>query len=99
MAWLVREPEKRVDPRLIFPAARSVIVCLLNYFTPHDHSSDPQRGKISRYAWGDDYHDIVREKLNQLLGWIKLEHKEADGKAYVDTAPVMDKAWAVRAGL
>lgn len=99
MAWLAREPEKRSDPRLIFPGAKSVIVLLLNYYTPHEHGPDPSKGKISRYAWGDDYHDLVKNKLHELLEWIKTEVPGADGKVCVDTAPVMDKAWAVRAGL
>jgi len=99
MSWMVREPEKRTDPRLIFPEARSVIALALNYYTPHEHDTDPGRGKISRYAWGDDYHDVVREKLILLLDWIKAEVPGADGKACVDTAPIMDKAWAVRAGV
>ena len=99
MAWLAREPEKRLDPRLIFPDAKSIVVCALNYFTPHEHINDPGSGKISRYAWGDDYHDVVRERLHQLLDWINSERPDSQGKVCVDTAPVMDKAWAVRAGL
>ena len=99
MSWMEREPEKRADPRLVFPEARSVIALALNYYTPHEHENDSARGKISRYAWGDDYHDVVREKLNSLLEWIKTEVPGTDGKACVDTAPIMDKAWAVRAGI
>ncbi|HXG86206.1 MAG TPA: tRNA epoxyqueuosine(34) reductase QueG [Pyrinomonadaceae bacterium] len=99
MQWLEREPEKRIDPRLIFPEAKSVVVVVLNYFTPHEHDEDDGRGKISRYAWGDDYHDVVKEKLRELLSWIKSENTQIDGKICVDTAPVMDKAWAARAGL
>jgi epoxyqueuosine reductase len=99
MAWLEREPEKRSDPRLLFPEAKSVIVIALNYFTKYEHEEDPEKGKISRYAWGDDYHDIVREKLKELLDWIRSEDPSATGKICVDTAPMMDKAWAVRAGL
>ena len=99
MAWLAHEPEKRADPTLVSPGAKSVIVCALNYFTPHYHDNDPKKGKISRYAWGDDYHDVVKEKLNALLAWITTQRPDAEGKACVDTAPVMDKAWAVRAGL
>ncbi len=99
MAWLEREPEKRTDPRLLFPGARSVIVALLNYYTDHQHEDDAGKGKISRYAWGDDYHLVVREKLQGLLDWIKSESPDVDGKICVDTAPMMDKAWAVRAGL
>jgi epoxyqueuosine reductase len=99
MAWMEREPEKRSDPRLLFPAANSVIVVALNYFTAHAHDPDTDEGKISRYAWGDDYHDVVREKMSQLLDWITTENPNAMGKICVDTAPMMDKAWAVRAGL
>ena len=97
MAWMEREPEKRMDPRAIYPEARSVLVVAMNYFTPHEH--EPGNGKISRYAWGDDYHDIVRERLKLLLERIRVEFEGADGKICVDTAPVMDKAWAVRAGI
>ena len=66
MAWLERVPRKRTDPALIFPEARTVVAVALNYFTPHDHRDSPQRGKISRYAWGDDYHDhgLVAAKEN-----------------------------------
>jgi len=76
-----------------------VIVVALNYFTKHKHEKNADEGKISRYAWGDDYHDVVREKLTELLDWIKSENPSAAGKICVDTAPMMDKAWAVRAGL
>ncbi|CAN5398307.1 tRNA epoxyqueuosine(34) reductase QueG [soil metagenome] len=99
MAWMEREPEKRSDPTLLFPGAKSVVVVALNYFTAHEHEDVSSRGKISRYAWGDDYHDVVREKLHELLAWIKSENPDADGKICVDTAPMMDKAWAVKAGL
>jgi epoxyqueuosine reductase len=99
MLWMEREPEKRTNPQLLFGGAKSVIVVALNYFTPHEHSDSSDKGKISRYAWGDDYHDVVKEKLRELLAWIKAEMPEADGKVCVDTAPIMDKAWAQRAGL
>lgn len=99
MAWLAREPEKRADPRCIFPEARSVIVVAMNYFTPFEHRDSPDAGKISRYAWGDDYHEILKQNLRRLLERIKLAEPEAEGKICIDTAPVMDKAWAVRAGL
>lgn len=99
MTWMEREPEKRADPRVLFPGAKSVVVVAVNYFTPHEHGSDLGEGKISRYAWGDDYHDAVREKLSRLLDWIRSEVPGADGKICVDTAPFIDKAWAVRGGL
>jgi len=97
MAWLAREPEKRIDPRLIFPEAKSMIVVAMNYFTPHEHGESV--GKISRYAWGEDYHEILKERLRALLAWIEAEIPDAKGKVCVDTAPVMEKAWAARAGL
>ena len=99
MKWLEREPEKRSDPNLLLPGAKSIIVVALNYFTPHEHEEDSDKGKISRYAWGDDYHDVVKEKLRELFAFIKSERPETEGKVCVDTAPIMDKAWAVRAGL
>lgn len=99
MAWMEREPGKRADPRVLFPGAKSVIVAAVNYFTPQKHSREAGVGKISRYAWGDDYHDVVRGRLRELLEWIKSQDASIDGKACVDTAPMMDKAWAVRGGL
>lgn len=96
MAWMTREPEKRADPRVLFPGAKSVVVVAVNYYTPHKHEPT---GKISRYAWGDDYHDVVGEKLRDLLAWIKTEEPSVNGKICVDTSPFMDKAWAVRGGL
>lgn len=99
MKWMERDPEKRADPRAIFPDARSVVVLAMNYFTPHEYSDDNDRGKISRYAWGDDYHGVMRVRLRELLEWVKIEVPGAEGKICVDTAPIMEKAWAVRAGL
>lgn len=99
MRWMEREPEKRADPRIYYPAAKSVIAFALNYYTPHEHEESDEKGKVSRYAWGDDYHDVLQEKLRRLLSWIKEEIAEADGKICADIQPVMDKAWAVRAGL
>ncbi len=99
MGWMERDSEKRTNPTAVFPAAKSVIVVALNYYTPHQHQNDRGTGKISRYAWGDDYHDVMSEKLKSLLAWIKQEWPAADGKICVDIQPMMDKAWAVRAGL
>lgn len=99
MSWMARDPEKRTDPVQIFPTARSVIVVALNYYTPEQHSSSPNTGKVSRYAWGDDYHDVVGTKLRALLSWIQAYVPTATGKVCVDIQPMMDKAWAVRAGL
>jgi epoxyqueuosine reductase len=99
MSWMERDVHKRVDPREIFPTAKSVVVVALNYFTPDKHQEDPTTGKVSRYAWGDDYHDVVGGKLRSLLAWIKEQWPTTEGKVCVDIQPMMDKAWAVRAGL
>jgi epoxyqueuosine reductase len=99
MSYMAREPEKRSDPRLLLPSAKSVIALALNYYRPEQHVNDPEIGKISRYAWGDDYHDVMREKLSSLLAWIRELQPEVEGKACVDTSPILDKAWAMKAGL
>jgi epoxyqueuosine reductase len=99
MAWLERDPEKRADPTLLFPEAKSIVVVALNYYTPHEHEDSDEKGKVSRYAWGDDYHDVLKEKLRDLFAFIKSIDETAEGKVCVDTAPIMDKAWAARAGL
>jgi epoxyqueuosine reductase len=99
MSWMTRDPAKRTDPRQIFPAARSVVAVALNYYTPHQHGSNSASGKVSRYAWGDDYHEVLGDKLHQLLSWIRQQWPKADGKVCVDIQPTLDKAWAVLAGL
>ena len=99
MEWMARNSEMRTDPRTLFPGACSVVVVALNYYTDAEHASSPQTGKISRYAWGDDYHDVLSSKLKSLLSWIQEQFPEARGKVCVDIQPMMDKAWAQRAGL
>jgi len=97
MAWMESHQDKRADVHMLMPHARSIIVTATNYYTPNTH--DEISGKVSRYAWGDDYHDVVREKLSELLDWIKSHDATINAKICVDTVPFMDKAWAVRAGL
>ena len=106
MKWMERDPAQRADPRRFWPSTRSIVVVALNYYTPHEHevrtgggSDRVKSGKVSRYAWGDDYHEVMGEKLRELLSWIKRQWPETDGKVCVDIQPVMDKAWAERAGL
>jgi epoxyqueuosine reductase len=99
MSYMSRDPERRADPRLLLPSAKSVVSVAINYFRPEKHGAAPETGKISRYAWGDDYHDVLRDKLKSLLEWIRDRKPEVEGKICVDSAPMMDKAWAARAGL
>ena len=75
MAWLEREPEKRSNPKLLFAEAKSIIVVAMNYFTPHEHDQDETKGKISRYAWGDDYHCLTG-KAAGTFRWNKSESRK-----------------------
>ena len=99
MAWLERDVERRIDPRQILPSAQSVIVFGKNYYTPHEHSRHPDHAKISRYAWGRDYHRVLPKKLKKLHRHILSLVPDAENRWYVDTGPPMEKSWAVRAGL
>lgn len=99
MHWMGKNVEKRIDPSLVVPGAKSVISVALNYYTPQQHSEDPQAGKISRYAWGDDYHIHVTKRIQSLFECIIQLAPESVGRYYVDTGPVMDKVWAARAGI
>jgi epoxyqueuosine reductase len=98
MQYLERNLDKREDVSLILPGAKSVIVVARNYYTDHDHSEGAV-GKISRYAWGDDYHDVLKPLLHQLSAEIDEIVPGSTSRVYVDTGPVMEKEWAVRAGL
>ena len=99
MQWMENHFEKRVDPRRLVEGAESVVSLLHNYYQPHEHASDPARGRISRYAWGDDYHDVLKEKLFTLFAWLDEQAGGISGRVFVDSAPVLDKAWAQRSGL
>lgn len=99
MEWMERNRERRIDPREIVEGAESVICLAMNYYTPHAHSDRKEHGKISRYAWGDDYHDIMGERLREFEEWMQVEFPGVRTRRYVDTGPVMEKAWAVRAGI
>jgi epoxyqueuosine reductase len=99
MVWMERNRTRRTDPREIVPGARSVISLAMNYYTPYGISDEQDRGKISRYAWGDDYHEIISNLLDKLWQFIFSFEPDAVGRYYVDTGPVMDKVWASRAGI
>jgi epoxyqueuosine reductase len=99
MAWMQRDPQRRTDPRMVLEGARSVIGVAMNYYSPEQHSADPDKARISRYAWGDDYHDLLTARLGRLEEFIVERYPGAATRRYVDTGPVMDKAWAVRSGI
>jgi epoxyqueuosine reductase len=87
----------RINPLKLFQGAKSVITLLQNYY-PEEHQ-DPQSPKVSKYAYGKDYHSIIRNKLNQFLKLLKDQIGEIHGRGFVDSAPVLERAWAVRSGL
>ena len=96
MAWM--DNPKRWQPELILPGARSLVFVALNYYTPTSHSDSPQVGKISRYAWGRDYHRVLGKRLKALSSWMEAEY-ECRTRFYVDTGPIAEKPWAMKAGL
>ncbi|WP_019509456.1 tRNA epoxyqueuosine(34) reductase QueG [Pleurocapsa sp. PCC 7319] len=97
MNWMASP--KREDIRTCMPEVRSLISVALNYYTPHQHSDDPEIAKISRYGWGRDYHKVMGKKLKQLSNWLRSQDEGILTRYYVDTAPVQDKVWAERAGI
>lgn len=100
MHYMANHFDKRVDPRLLVDGAKSVISVLHNYY-PGDEVVQPEGApKISRYAWGKDYHKVLKKKLYQLLAFIQETiSPDVQGRVFVDSAPVLDKHWAKRAGL
>jgi epoxyqueuosine reductase len=99
MAWMGRTPEKRADPRQVLPGCRSIISVGINYLTEHRADERPGYGRIARYAWGKDYHNVLGDRLKQLERRLRSLAPEAVTRSYVDTGPVMEKAWAEQAGL
>lgn len=99
MVWMGQAPNKRADPRLVLPDCRSVISVGINYLTEHRADERPGYGRIARYAWGKDYHKVLGDRLSQLEHHIRRLAPEAVTRSYVDTGPVMEKAWAEQAGL
>jgi epoxyqueuosine reductase len=98
MSYMANHFDKRLDPRLLVDDAKTVISLLFNYYTDQQQS-DPEAPKISKYAYGEDYHYVIKDKLKELLAFIQTEIGEVNGRGFVDSAPVMDKAWAKKAGL
>lgn len=97
MQYMERYFDLRVDPTRLVPGARSVITVLLNYFPSTSQPAD--RPRVSKYAYGKDYHKVIREKLNGLLTLIRENIGEVQGRGFVDSAPVLERSWAQRSGL
>ncbi len=99
MSYLTRQAPKRKDPGLVLQNACSMLVLPTNYFSPESLSDSPLNGRISRYAWGDDYHSPVGERLEKLQQSIELAEPAATTLSYVDTGPVMEKVWGAHSSL
>ncbi|MEM7726974.1 MAG: tRNA epoxyqueuosine(34) reductase QueG [Cyanobacteria bacterium P01_A01_bin.45] len=101
MEWM--KNAKRKDIKLVMPQARSLICLALNYYTPHQHSENKEYAKISRYAWGRDYHKVMDKKLKFFSGWLQTFGKnfgeDIKTRYYADTGPIQDKVWAQTAGI
>ena len=97
MQYMENHFDKRLNPTLLVEDAKSVISLLLNYYPSETQNKDSY--KISKYAYGQDYHFVIKEKLKELLHTIQTEIGEVSGRAFVDSAPVLDKAWAAKSGL
>lgn len=97
MSYMERHFDLRIDPRKLVPDAKSVITLLLNYYPEEEQKEDAP--KIAKYAWGLDYHYVIREKLNELLAFINKNIGEVAGRGFVDSAPVLERSWAQRSGL
>ena len=97
MSYLENHFDLRVDPRKLVPNAKSVITLLLNYYP--NESQDIDSPKIAKYAWGMDYHDVIKEKLKALFAYINQHIGQIDGRGFVDSAPVLERTWANKSGL
>ncbi|WP_076547967.1 tRNA epoxyqueuosine(34) reductase QueG [Maribacter ulvicola] len=97
MSYMANHFDKRLDPRKLVEGSKSVISLLLNYYPEETQTEDSY--KISKYAYGQDYHHVIKTKLRQLQEFISEEIGEVNGRAFVDSAPVLDKAWAAKSGL
>lgn len=98
MSYLENHFDKRLDPTLLVPGARSVVSLVYNYFPSRDLAK-PNELKVAKYAYGEDYHFVVKDKLKTFIERIREEIGDVAGRAFVDSAPVMERAWAARSGL
>lgn len=98
MSYMANHFDKRVDPRLLVPGAKSVISLAYNYYS-NVRQIDPEAPQISMYAYGKDYHKVVKKKLQQMLEWMKTSFSNINGRVFVDSAPVLERDWARRSGL
>ncbi len=99
MAWMERGREKRADLQHVLPGAKTVICTATNYYTAGDTAEVMPAGRVSRYAWGEDYHKVIEKRQNEFVTWFQKNFPQESIKAYVDTGPLLEKALAEEAGL
>ena len=97
MGYMAHHFDKRLDPRLLVDGAKTIVSLLFNYFP--EEKQNENAPKIAKYAYGEDYHFVIKDKLNELLVYLREKIGEVNGRVFVDSAPVMDKAWAKKSGL
>lgn len=98
MAYMQNHFDKRLDPRLLVDGSKTVVSLLFNYYSTQKQN-DITAPKISKYAYGHDYHDVLKAKLHELLNWMREHIGEINGRAFVDSAPILERAWATKSGL
>jgi len=99
MSYMERNFDKRLDPRKLVESSKSVVSLLFNYYPPESARLGQSHFKISKYAYGEDYHRVIKDKLKEMLSELRDEIGQIEGRAFVDSAPILEKAWAERSGL
>ncbi|WP_143959583.1 tRNA epoxyqueuosine(34) reductase QueG [Litoribacter populi] len=99
MAYMANHFDKRLDPRLLVDGAKTVVSLIYNYYPPEKLPEGKQDYKLAKYAYGKDYHFVVKDKLKEFLFSLKEKVGEVDGRAFVDSAPVMERQWAAKSGI
>ncbi len=99
MGWMARDPDRRADPSRVLPGCRSIISVGINYYTNHRATERAGEGRIARYAWGRDYHELSANGCRNWKGISEPSLPTGVTRSYVDTGPIMEKAWAERSGL
>ncbi|HNP62092.1 MAG TPA: tRNA epoxyqueuosine(34) reductase QueG, partial [Nitrospirales bacterium] len=99
MEWIAKDPKRRSNPAEVLPGCQSLVMVGMNYYTDHTPDESKLSGRIARYAWGKDYHGFMKDRLTQLESFLHSHVPDIKTRSYVDTGPIMEKAWAQEAGI
>ncbi|WP_447965690.1 tRNA epoxyqueuosine(34) reductase QueG [Nitrospira sp. Ecomares 2.1] len=99
MEWIAKDPKRRSNPAEVLPGCQSLVMVGMNYYTDHTPDESKLSGRIARYAWGKDYHGFMKDRLTQLESFLHSHVPDIQTRSYVDTGPIMEKAWAQEAGI